>query len=76
MKVVEARIYLVEIGGRRPVVVQILTDEGVSGVGDADIAYGAGATAASGMIKDLAEKFLLGQDPFRIEALWSEMYDH
>jgi galactonate dehydratase len=76
MNVVEARIYLVEIGGRRPVVVQVLTDEGISGVGDAAVAYGAGATAAAGMIKDLAEKFLLGQDPFRIEALWSEMYDH
>jgi galactonate dehydratase len=76
MDVVEARIYIVEIGGRRPVVVQVLTDEGISGVGDAAVAYGAGATAAAGMIKDLAEKFLLGQDPFRIEALWSEMYDH
>jgi galactonate dehydratase len=76
MKVVEARIYLVEIGGRRPVVVQVLTDEGISGVGEAAIAYGAGATAAAGMVKDLAEGFLLGKDPFRIEAIWSEMYDH
>ncbi|MGD8462923.1 MAG: mandelate racemase/muconate lactonizing enzyme family protein [Anaerolineae bacterium] len=76
MKVVEARIYLIEIDGRRPVVVEVLTDEGISGVGDAAIAYGAGATAAAGMIKDLADKFLLGHDPFRIEALWSEMYDH
>jgi galactonate dehydratase len=76
MKVVEARIYLLDIAGRRPVVVQVLTDEGISGVGDASVAYGAGATAAAGMIKDLAEKFLLGQDPSRIEALWSEMYDH
>jgi galactonate dehydratase len=76
MKVVEARIYLIEIESRRPVVVEVLTDEGISGVGDAAIAYGAGATAAAGMIKDLADKFLLGHDPFRIEALWSEMYDH
>jgi len=28
------------------------------------------------MLKDLAEGFLLGADPFRIEALWSEMYAH
>lgn len=76
MKVIEARIFLIEIGGRRPVIVQVLTDEGFSGVGEAAIAYGTGATAAAGMIKDLAERFLLGQDPFRIEALWSEMYDH
>jgi galactonate dehydratase len=76
MKIVEAKIYLIEIDGRRPVVVQIFSDEGISGVGDAAIAYGAGATAAAGMIKDLAESFLLGRDPFRIEAIWSEMYDH
>ncbi len=76
MKVVGAKIYLVDIGGRRPVLVQVFTDEGISGVGDAAVAYGAGATAAVGMIKDLAEGMVLGQDPFRIEALWSEMYDH
>jgi len=76
MKVVVAKIYLLEIEGRRPVLVQVFTDEGISGVGEAAIAYGAGATAAAGMIKDLAERFLLGKDPFRIEAIWSEMYDH
>jgi galactonate dehydratase len=76
MEVVGAKIYLVEIGGRRPVLVQVLTDEGISGVGDAAVAYGAGATAAAGMIKDLVEGMLLGKDPFRVEALWSEMYDH
>ncbi len=76
MKVVSARIYLISIGGRRPVLVEILTDEGIRGVGDASVAYGAGATAAAGMVKDLVEAFVLGRDPFRIEAIWSEMYDH
>ncbi len=76
MKIVAARIYLVDIDGRRPVLVELLTDEGISGVGDASVAYGAGATAAAGMVKDLAEAFVLGKDPFRIEAIWSEMYDH
>jgi len=76
VKVREARIYLVEIGGRRPVLVQLFTDTGLSGVGEAAIAYGAGATAAAGMIKDLVEGLVLGQDAFRIEPIWSEMYDH
>jgi galactonate dehydratase len=76
VKITEARIYLLDIGGRRPVLVQGCTDEGIRGVGDAAVAYGAGATAAAGMIKDLVEGVLLGQDPFRIEAIWSEMYDH
>jgi hypothetical protein len=29
-----------------------------------------------GMTKDLVQAFVLGKDPFRIEELWTEMYDH
>ncbi len=45
-------------------------------MGDAAVAYGTGALSAAAMLKELAGQFLLGKDPFRIEALWSEMYDH
>jgi galactonate dehydratase len=76
MKVTAAKIYIVEVGGRHPVLVQVSTDRGLRGVGEAAIAYGTGATAAAGMIKDLAEGFLLGKDPSRIEMIWGEMYDH
>jgi len=64
------------IGGRHPVLVEVLTDQGITGVGEAAIAYGTGETAAAGMLKDLVERFVLGRDPRRIEALWAEMYDH
>ncbi|MGI4849076.1 MAG: mandelate racemase/muconate lactonizing enzyme family protein, partial [Janthinobacterium lividum] len=53
-----------------------LTDEGITGFGEAGIAYGLGQTAVAGMVKDLAERILIGKDPFRIEAIWTEMYDH
>jgi galactonate dehydratase len=76
LKVTGVRIYLVEVGGRHPVLAQVLTDKGITGVGEAAVAYGTGATAAAGMIKDLAREFLLGKDPFAIEAIWSDMYDH
>jgi galactonate dehydratase len=76
LKITAVKVYLIQVGGRHPVVAQVLTDGGVSGVGEAAVAYGTGATAAAGMIKDLAEEFLLGKDPFAIEALWSAMYDH
>ncbi len=76
MRITEVEIFLVVVGGRHPVLVRVATDEGVSGVGEAAVAYGAGATAAAGMIKDLAEGFVVGKDPFGIEALWGEMYDH
>jgi len=76
MKIVQVNVYLVRAGGLHPVLAEVVTDSGLHGVGEAGIAYGHGATAAAGMIKDLAENILLGRDPFRIEEAWSEMYDH
>lgn len=76
MKISRVKVYLISSGSIHPVIVKIETDEGISGVGEAAIAYGLGGTAAAGMIKDLASRILIGKDPHAIEALWSEMYDH
>jgi galactonate dehydratase len=76
MKIQSVRTYLVKSGKLHPVLVEITTDEGLVGIGEAGIAYGLGGTAAAGMIKDLAERMVIGRDPYRIEELWSEMYDH
>jgi len=57
-----------------PVVVRINTDEGIYGLGEVALAYGVGAPAGLGMVKHLAERFLIGADPFRAEQLWDEMY--
>jgi galactonate dehydratase len=76
LKITEIKIYRVSIGGRNPVLVQVFTDAGISGVGEAAVAYGTGAPAAAAMVQELVEGFVLGKDPFNIEALWSEMYDH
>lgn len=76
VKVTGVKIYLIKIGSLHPIVVQIFTDEGLTGLGEAGVAYGIGGTAAAGMVKDLVEGFVLGRDPFRIEEIWTEMYDH
>src|SRR4051812_6959795 len=76
MRIERANIYLVTAGKLHPVIVELVTDEGVTGIDEAAIAYGIGGTAAAGMVKDLAERMIVGRDPSRIEALWSEMYDH
>ncbi|MER9056915.1 mandelate racemase/muconate lactonizing enzyme family protein [Mesorhizobium sp. M0910] len=76
MKITGVNIYLLKSGRLHPVLLEILTDEGITGAGEAGIAYGVGGTAAAGMIKDLSERFLIGKDPGRIEELWSTMYDH
>ena len=75
MKIDSANIYLVAAGKLHPVIVELLTDEGVTGIGEAAIAYGVGGTASAGMVKDLAAR-IVGRDPSRIEELWSELYDH
>ena len=76
MKISAANIYLVKVGSLHPVLVELLTDDGLMGVGEAAVAYGVGGTSAAGMVKDLVEALILGRDPSRIEELWTEMYDH
>ncbi|MDN3652023.1 mandelate racemase/muconate lactonizing enzyme family protein [Thalassotalea ponticola] len=56
-----------------PVFVRIHTDEGISGVGEAGLAYDLGHSAAANMIKEIAEAMLIGHDPFNTELLWQRM---
>lgn len=76
MKIVSAKVFLVESGYVKPIVVELTTDEGITGIGEAAIAYGLGSTAAAGMIKDLCERLVMGKDPFRVEQLYTQMYDN
>ncbi|KXJ52939.1 mandelate racemase/muconate lactonizing enzyme family protein [Neptuniibacter pectenicola] len=56
-----------------PVFIRIHTDEGISGVGEAGLAYDLGHSAAAHMIKEFAEEMLIGRDPFQTEDLWNLM---
>ena len=76
MKIINAYIYLVKVGTLQPVVLELITDEGVAGLGEAAVAYGIGAASAAAMTQELVQAMVLGRDPFRIEEIWSEMYDH
>jgi galactonate dehydratase len=75
MKIASANVYLVTAGRLHPVILELVTDQGITGIGEAAVAYGVGGTAAAGMVKDLAQR-IIGRDPARIEELWSQMYDH
>ncbi|MFV2092636.1 MAG: enolase C-terminal domain-like protein, partial [Hyphomicrobiales bacterium] len=76
MKIKSANIFAPVIDGRSPVILELQTDEGIAGLGEAALAYGSGATAAVALIKEFVERFVIGQDPSRIEAIWSAIYDH
>ena len=71
-----AKIYRLEIDGRHPVLLQLFSDQGITGVGEAAVAYGVGSNATAEIVQELVERFVLGKDPSNIEPLWHEMYDH
>ncbi|MBQ7247069.1 MAG: mandelate racemase/muconate lactonizing enzyme family protein [Lachnospiraceae bacterium] len=60
-------------GAWSPVLVRINTDEGISGWGEAGLAYGKGWRAALGIIQDFAE-VIIGDDPMKIEAIWEKIF--
>ena len=77
MKITSVEIYDMNTEGLRvlwhPVVIKINTDAGLTGVGEVALAYGVGHSAGAGMVKNLAETFLLGADPLQIEKIWETM---
>lgn len=79
MRITSVTIYDVDYGrdfhtNWNVVVLRIDTDEGISGAGEVGLAYGTGAKAGIEMVRALAEQFLIGADPSRIEALWDTMF--
>lgn len=57
----------------RPIIVRINTDHGISGIGEAAMAYGS-QDATLGMIKYLAESFIIGVNPLDIEKIWMDIF--
>ncbi len=56
-----------------PVLIRVNTDEDISGIGEAGLAYGSGSNAAVGILKDLAPR-IIGKDPMKIESIWEDLY--
>ncbi|WHN64633.1 mandelate racemase/muconate lactonizing enzyme family protein [Cysteiniphilum sp. QT6929] len=76
MKITQIEIFDIHCPKRpawSPVFVRIHTDEGLTGVGEAGLAYDLGHSAAAHMIKEFAKEMLLGIDPFATEHLWNRM---
>ncbi len=77
MKITQVEVYLLDAGeqskSRKPIVCRVHTDEGIYGGGEAGVAYGSGANAAFGIIKDLAP-LLIGRDPMNVEPAWETLF--
>ena len=60
-------------GGRYFVFVKLVTDDGIAGYGEVYAAtFGPDVVAA--MIDDVAGRWFVGSDPFRIESMWRNTY--
>src|SRR5512136_2736222 len=78
MKIVDAKTYAVENanparGGQHWVFVKLITDTGIEGVGE-PVRIGFETPVVVHMIKSMADRHIIGMDPFDIEAMWRRMY--
>ncbi len=75
MKIERICVFNIKGGGIHPVILELTTADGITGYGEAAVAYGVGATAAAGMLVDLAPR-VIGSDATRPRNVWHEIYDH
>jgi galactonate dehydratase len=78
MKITDVKTYVVAVpppgfGGRYWVFLKLTTDSGIEGFGEVYSVPFHPATVAR-MIEDVAERQVIGSDPFRIERLWRIVY--
>ncbi|PWU50238.1 bifunctional D-altronate/D-mannonate dehydratase [Micromonospora globispora] len=71
MKIADARV-IVTCPGRNFVTLKIITDEGVTGVGDATL--NGRELAVESYLRDHVVPLLIGRDPARIEDTWQYLY--
>ena len=75
MKITSVDLFAPSLGtpAFHPVICRINTDEGIYGYGEAGIAFGVGANAAFGMLKDYSP-LILGMDPMDNEVIWEKLF--
>ncbi|MDB5506143.1 MAG: Galactonate dehydratase [Devosia sp.] len=71
MKITDIKPYPIWVGHRNQLIVKVETDEGVFGWGESGLS--GREKAVVGALQHYRE-FLIGRDPFRIGALWQELY--
>jgi len=72
MKVTRVEVFLVAAKWRNFTLVKIDTDSGIVGWGEGTLGWK--ETAVREMIEDFARRYVIGQNPFDIEALWFKLY--
>ena len=71
MKITDIKVYPTFVNFRNQLIVKVESDEGYYGLGESGVS--GREWAVKGAV-DHYREFLIGKDPFRIGALWQEMY--
>jgi 2-dehydro-3-deoxyphosphogalactonate aldolase len=79
MKIVDVKTILVHNvppyrGGSRWLFVQLITDEGIVGLGERPTGHATNLDSQISLIKDLGQQFIIGASPFDVEKLWQQVY--
>jgi galactonate dehydratase len=72
MKVTKVDVFLMGAAWRNYVFVKIETDSGLVGWGEGTLGWK--ETAVRELVLDFGRRYVVGQDPFDIEALWFKLY--
>ncbi len=72
MKITQLQTFLVNAEWKNLVFIEISTDEGISGVGEATITGGLEKPVEATVLN--LRRFILGENPFNIAKLWIRMY--
>lgn len=71
MKITDVRSYIVYGGLQNWILVELFTDEGIVGVGEASISW---LDRSVDEAVEWVSRYVVGQDPFDVERLWQTMY--
>ncbi len=61
-------------GGRYWLFVQLITDEGIVGLGERPTGHATNLDSQISLIKDLCQQFAIGTSPFDVEELWQRIF--
>jgi len=75
MKITSVECYKDDSGLSGFITIKMNTDEGISGFGEAGLAYGNSKEAAFGQCQDFA-RLVIGMDPFDTEKIWEHLHRH
>ena len=57
-----------------PIVLRLITDEGLYGLGEFPLCYGTAPLGDDQMLQEMVQQFVIGADPMRIEAMWNTIF--